>query len=97
MRVWLLLLGGLLVWTSHFFAIYAAASLFPGTALARYLTVALTVIAATAAAWLLWRTGRATRNPDLEPLTAWTMRFAAVGSGLALIAILYQGAPALLV
>ena len=96
MRVWLLLLGGLLIWTGHFFAIYAAASLFPGTLLAYYFTGGLTVIAAVAAAWLLWRTSRTMRDPHLEPLTAWTNKFAAVGSGLALIAIFYQGAVALL-
>ena len=96
MRVWSLMLSGLLLWTAHFFAVYAAASIFPGTALARYITAGLTVIAAAAAAWLLWRTGSALRDPEVEPLRAWTLKFAAAGNGLALVAILYQGAPALL-
>ena len=45
MRAWLLLLQGFLVWTAHFFGLYIAASLFPGTALAEWLTVALTLVA----------------------------------------------------
>jgi hypothetical protein len=97
MRAWLVLLGGLIVWAAHFFALYAVASIFPGLAVARYLTLALTLVAAGAAGWLLLWTSRSVRDPLFDPLTSWISKIGAIGSGLALIAILYQGAPAFLV
>ena len=96
MRAWLIMLGGLLIWAAHFFALYAVASIFPGMALARYLTVALTLAAAVAAGWLLLRTSRAVSDKEEDALESWMYRMSATGSGLALVAILYQGAPALL-
>ena len=95
MRAWLILLGGLLIWAAHFFALYGVASIFPGMALARYLTLALTLAAGVAAGWLLLRTIRAVRDQEADPLTSWMYRISATGSGLALVAILFQGAPAL--
>jgi hypothetical protein len=45
MRQWLFALGGLLVWTAHFFAICIAASLFPARRWRRGSRSQMTVVA----------------------------------------------------
>lgn len=95
MRAWAILLGGLLVWTVHFFTLYAVASIFPGTLLARVLTGAVTLACLAAAAWLLRSALRAGRAEG-DAFTGWTHRIAALAAGIALVAILWQGFPALL-
>lgn len=97
MRSWLLLLGGLLIWAADFFALYGVASIFPGMEVARYLSLAVTAIAAAAAAWLLLRMLARMRSPASDELADWIPKLAAAEAALALVAILYQGAPALLV
>lgn len=98
MKPWFVMLGGLLIWAAHFFALYAAASLFPGTDTAWYLTLLLTVVATGAASWLLWRTRRAPQGDhDGDELRRWMRGLASMGCVLALIAILYQGALTLIV
>lgn len=96
MRQWLVLLGGMLVWTAHFFAVWTAASLFPGQDLAAWLTILLTLagLLATALlgrrAWAGWQ-----QNADDE-IAHWISGIALLGNALAAVAILYQGLPALL-
>lgn len=90
------MLGGLIVWAAHFFAVYGIASLFPGTSAARWLTIAATVAAAAAAAWLLRRALASGRRCGPDDITGWMSGVAAIGSGTALVAILYQGLPAFL-
>lgn len=97
MRSWLLLLGGLLIWAAHFFALYGVASLFPGRDLAHHLAIGLTVVAAGACAWLLLRMLGRSGATDRDELAGWVYRLAAAEAALALVAVLYQGAPALLV
>lgn len=95
MRAWLILLSGLLIWTGHFFGIYIAASLFPGTNLAKWLTGLLTLVALGVLSALLlplWRSPPA-RSDDLLP--HWLNRLTLLGGALAAVAILYQGLPAL--
>lgn len=94
MRPWLLLLSGLLIWTGHFFSIYIAASLFPGTSLAKWLTGLLTLVALGLLAALLlplWNRRKA-RSDDVLP--QWLDRLTLLGGALAAVAILYQGVPA---
>jgi len=97
MGKWAYLLGGLLVWAAHFFAVYIAASLFPGTQLAKWLVLALT-IAALVALWLfsrlMLRASPADRGEDGDH---WGTGLVRLGCGLAAVAIVYQGLPALLV
>lgn len=95
MRQWLFALGGLLVWTAHFFAIYIAASLFPGKALASWLTLGLTLIALVCVGWLAlgaWRVWRARGGDELSP---WLGGIALMGAALSAIAILYAGLTAI--
>lgn len=96
MRAWLILLSGLLIWTGHFFGVYIAASLFPGTGIAKWLTGLLTLIALALLVALglsLW-----TRPPERsdDVLPHWLNRLTLLGGAVAAVAILYQGLPALL-
>jgi hypothetical protein len=96
MRKWILLLSGLLIWAAHFFALYAVASLFPGTRLAHILALVLTAAALAAAGWLLWRMRRLAQQDGQDRLTDWMAALAATGNALALVAIAYQAAPSVL-
>lgn len=89
------MLGGFLVWAAHFFVLYGFASLFPGTAIARWLTILATIVALAATAWGLRRSLTARQSAD--GLGSWMDGIAAAGHGTAFIAILYQGLPALVV
>ena len=95
MRAWLILLSGLLVWTAHFFGIYIAASLFPGTALAKWLTGLLTILALGLLAAMLPLARGRLEPAENDPLSLWLDRLALLGGALSAIAILYQGLPAL--
>ena len=94
MRSWLLYLGGLIIWAAHFFAIYVAASVFPGTRTARWLTISLTILALGALVLLIDRIYRRRRaHPSAGP-ARWLDTLALLGAGLALVAIIYQTLPA---
>lgn len=95
MRSWAILLGGMLVWTVHFFALYGIGSIFLSTTLARVLVAVVTLLCLAAAAWLLRGALRASRG-EADEFTAWKHRIAALIAGIALVAILWQGFPALL-
>lgn len=95
MRAWMVITGGLLIWTAHFLSIYAAASTFPGTSLARWLTLALTAVAG-GILFLLVRRVRRPRCPPCSEFVGWLDRLAYLSVGLAAVAVLYQSIPALL-
>ncbi|WP_300975278.1 hypothetical protein [Sphingomonas sp. LHG3406-1] len=96
MRQWLFLTSGMLLWTAHFFGVYIAGSLFPGSVVADWLTIILTIAGLLAAmilarfAWKAWRTS------STDEVRHWISGIALMGDALAGIAILYQGLPALL-
>lgn len=94
MRSWLIILGGMLVWTVHFFALYALASILGSSLAARIGTGLVTLACLGADAWLLVLAGRWSRAGAETP--AWV---GAVGRGMAavsIVAVLYQGLPAIL-
>lgn len=97
MSKWTLLLGGLGVWAAHFFLLYGFASVFPGTQLARLLTVVATVPALAADAALLWVAAARRLVPDADELDRWILDVSAVGSGLSFVAVVWQVLPALMV
>lgn len=95
MRAWLLLLSGLIIWTLHFVGVYTAASLFPGTDLAKWLTGLLTIAAVALLAAALHVGKARLKRRKHDPLFYWVGHLALLGGALSAIAILYQGLPAL--
>jgi hypothetical protein len=93
-RTWVLLLGGLTVWAAHFFALYAIASLLPGQPQARWWALGATVPALAACALIL---RRLLANTGPDPFDRWARYVAALGAASALLAILWQLAPTLLI
>lgn len=95
MGVWRHLLGGMLLWTAHFFAVFGIASLFPGTRLAAVLVLVATVLALAIAGYLF---ARALRRQSVarDGLIRWNSKGGAALYALAGLAIFYQGLPALL-
>ena len=94
MRKWPLLLGGLVIWAAHFFLLYAFASLFPATDLARWLTLAVTGVALAANAVLISSAVAVSRKGD--DLDRWVGRVGFAEALLSLIAVFWQGFPALI-
>lgn len=88
MKTWLILLGGLIVWTIHFFGLYALAEIAPYPALVWALTA---ICAAADIVLLLHARGLATT----EAFAAWRRSTAIGGAMLSLIAVCWQGLPAL--
>lgn len=97
MRAWAFLLGGLLVWAAHFFALYAIASIVETTTLARLLTGLATLAGLAADSWLLRSALAKPRDGAADPTEQWVNIIAAFAAGLSAVAVLWQGLPALLV
>jgi hypothetical protein len=96
MRAWAIMLGGLIVWTVHFFSLYVIASVFLTTTTARILTLLATLACLVAAAMILVAALRAHRGTD-DPVSRWIASLAALGAAIALVAVVWQGLPALLI
>jgi len=96
MRPWLIILGGLLIWAAHFFAIYIVASLFPGIAIARWLVAVLGFVALGALLLLIRSIRRRTRTTRSDEIGHWLESLAFMGVALASAAIIYQSLPALI-
>ena len=95
MVVWRNLLGGLMLWAVHFFAVYGIASVLPGTRTAVVLILLATGLALAAASWLLARAYAArTASDDLQ---SWSARLALPAYALAGGAIIYGGLAAALI
>jgi hypothetical protein len=97
MRSWAVLLGGLLVWTAHFFLLYGFASIFPGSWIARLLTLAVTVPALAVDSWILWVAARRRTRRAADGLDRWTSELGAAGAALSLVAVAWQALPAMLI
>lgn len=96
MRAWLLMLGGLIVWAVHFFALYILASIFGTTMTARLGTAVLTLACLAADGAILAATLPALRGDQAADLDRWIRGAGAVGAGLSLVAVAWQGLPALI-
>ncbi len=94
MRGWTFLLGGLIVWAVHFFALYGIASVFLTTMLARILAILMSLACLVADGLLL---ARALRVRPVDAAEIWQQRIALIGAALSAVAILWQALPALLV
>jgi hypothetical protein len=95
MRGWAFLLGGLLVWTLHFFALYGIASIFLTTPLARILVGIITLLCLAGLAVLTGRSWSLYRS-EPDEVSGWLALIATLASAISLVAILWQGLPALL-
>lgn len=95
MQFWRNLLGGLILWTAHFVAVYAIASLWPGTQLARILVLAATIVALAFAGWRSIKGVRQYRSAT-DDMHRWSWSLALLGYALAGAAIAYQGLPSVL-
>ena len=91
---WRTMLGGLAVWAAHFFTLYALGSIFESTAPARFGSLVATVAAVIANLAIL----RALRRPSAglagDPLARWMKSLGTLGAMLSLVAVLWQGLPA---
>lgn len=94
MRGWAVLLGGLIVWAVHFFALYIIASVFLTTPLARALALLVTFGCLAAVVLLLFRV---LRSDTPSPMDIWVRTVALCGFGLSVVAIIWQALPALFV
>lgn len=96
MRHWALILGGLTIWAAHFFLLYAIASLWPGQPLANLLAIVATLPALAACGLILWKALRL-RRTAADDFQRWMMTLAAFGAALSLLAVTWQGLPALMI
>lgn len=91
---WRIMVGGLIIWAAHFFTVYIVASVFHSSMLARGLTLLATGAALVAGALLFKRV----RKPRIDdPLARWMASLGTLAIGVAMLAVLWQGLPALLV
>jgi hypothetical protein len=95
-RGWAYLLGGLLIWAVHFFAVYAAASIFLTTMTTRVIALLLTLLCLAGAGWLTWRAWER-RGKAVDPFGRWTHHLAALSGAAGFIAVAWQGLPAILI
>lgn len=97
MSSWRCLLGGMLVWTLHFFGAYILASIFPDRIIvARILAAALTLACLAALVWLIRRSLAAARQ-DRDELSGWAGWVATSLNAIAAVAVLWQAFPILFV
>lgn len=94
MRAWAYMLGGLIVWTVHFFTLYIVASVFLTTNIARALTVIVTLGCLVADGWLVLRLRTPTGGDEFRE---WMRVIALFGAGLSALAVVWQGLPALII
>ncbi|MDQ3077213.1 MAG: hypothetical protein M3Q83_00040 [Pseudomonadota bacterium] len=95
MRSWAFMLGGLIVWAVQFFALYIIASVFMTTTLSRVLTAIIT-LACLAADALLLQGAMAQRAKRTDDIARWRASMAALSAAVSLVAVAWQGLPALL-
>lgn len=100
MRTWFFMLGGMVVWAAHFMGVYAIASVADvardaDAAAARWIVAGFTAACAAAAAAFGLAGLRRLRRTGDDPYQRFTATVAAVGGGIAAVAVVWQGLPAL--
>ncbi len=95
MRSWGLFLGGLLVWAAQFLLLYAVGSILLTSLPARLLAGLITIVAIGADVWLILA-ARARLRTGRDRLDRWMAALALAIAALSLVAVTWQGLPALL-
>lgn len=93
MQSWLVLLGGLIVWTIHFFALWTTSSIVLSVPVARVIVAAVTIACLAANAGLLLVLARRRAGDELD---RWVRSLGLAGAWLSVVAVVWQGLPALL-
>lgn len=99
MRAWVLMLGGMVVWGLHFGGVYAIASVAAvvdeaDALLARWIIGGFSLLCfAAAAGFGIW--GLRDLRAGGEPMRRLIATIGAVGGGIAAVAVVWQGLPAL--
>jgi hypothetical protein len=94
MARWTFLLGGMIVWTVHFFVLYTISSIFLTTPLARALTIVVSLGCLAADGWLF---RRALAAPHIDDVDGWSRRIALLAVGISALAVFWQAFPAVLI
>lgn len=95
MRAWLIMFGGMAVWTVHFFSLYILASVFGSGWAARLPTLVLTLVALAVNVWLMVLARRRLDAAGTDRPARWMATMAGLAALLSLVAVLWQGLPAL--
>lgn len=95
MRVWAFMLGGILVWAADFFLLYAIASIFLTTPIARALALAISAAALAADVWLLWTAWMQLGSPQ-APYRRWMARLALLTAAISTVGVIWLAFPPLL-
>ncbi len=96
MRAWSFMLGGMIVWAIHFFALYIIASIFLTSTTSRILALLVTLACFAAAALLLVRATRPIGVEQADSFRRWQSYLAGLAASLALVAIFWQALPAVI-
>lgn len=94
-RYWTFLLGGVIVWAVDFFLLYAIASIFLTTPLARVLAIIVTLGALAADSVLIWIAWNRHRTAT-DDYRRWFATLALLSAAISMLAVLWQGFPAIL-
>ena len=95
MHEWRNLLGGLLLWAIHFFAVYIIGSVFPGKRIAAALVLITTFAIIAVTLTLAINAFRAISEMH-DGLQRWMSDLSLLGYLIGGLAIIYQGLPAIL-
>lgn len=95
MHKWRNLLGGLLLWAAHFFAVYIIGSVFPGKKIAAVLALVITLVILAVILTLAIKAFRAVSTMR-GGLPRWMTHLSLLGYLIGGIAVIFQGLPAIL-
>ncbi len=93
MRSWTILLGGLLVWAAHFFALYGIGEFAGASAVSRAVVLLLSAFALLANGLLARHLLPLSRADDFA---CWNRQLALGGIALSALAVVWQTLPALI-